>query len=735
MKRYKTGILSAILPTVMLVLTLVLSSCVKQELPGGGEFGEGEATVTLELVPPGAYSTPQTRATDQEQNDIREAMVFVFKNDKVVQWIPVPTITDKKMTVNGIRVSQNESDKFDIVAVANHPLDVAQGHDFMNKTREYLSDFFQVSSTPASINDLRMWGEARGVYVHPVSNSLQIKMLRSLARIDVGLGQYDPTNPTAPWPGLPYMIKLRNVHIIGTTNRSTAVPLPQNVGPDGCVIAPTIPSDATSYGRSVYDVSDNEKYIESEIFVNEALNSKNAPVKVIIEGGYKGGEVMSYYRIDICRPDPTTGKDTYLDILRNHLYRISITDITGPGYATLEEAISAPPLNNIVVDITALDEGGSGIVLFDGNSSITADVLTALIYGKPNGTTLYPIVTVKAIIGNGVKTAQVTGTGIATPIVLENNMPKLIEVAPPVGTTRGELTITVGRLKHTVPFKVQLPVDAHFDFLPFQNVASMTVEKPQPWITLSNSRTYVKSEQQLKYIIGDGDNKAVVHFDENISTTDAPRMASVLLQRVGMPFKERVVFEQLNLSGMVMGLFGGDKDNGGYTKQLAVESVEEFAEREYDDYFTNGKVDGFQWGFNDKITGITDFEYGRLSTITLAKTKFADNGVVTNETDLSIHNNYPARYCYDKNRDTNGNGKIDDAEVVWYLPAQNQLMGLWIAHARIITPFAAIDYWSATENQGNMSWYVNFDTFSYAGGGSWRHNKIDARKVRCVREL
>lgn len=721
MKRYKKGILSAILPTVILALTFALSSCVKQELPGGGELGEGGPIVTLELVSPGAYFTPHTRATDQEQSDIRKAVVFVFKDDKVVQCIPVPTITDNKMTFSGIKTSQNESDKFDIVVIANHPLDLVEGHDFMGKTREYLSDFFRVSSTSTSINDLRMWGEAREVYVHPISNSFQIKMLRSLARIDLDVSVISMMDA--------------KVYVIGTTNASTAMPLPQNVDLDGSVIAPTIPLGSTSDERSVYTPSDWGT-IESEIFVPEGVNSKNDPIKIIIQGVVSMmDKTPNFYRIDICRTDPTKGENVYLDILRNHLYRITVLDRYGPGYLTLEEAISAPPLNNIAVDITAIDQGGSGIVIFDNHSSITLDVHDTHIFGKPNGTALYPIVTVKAILGNGVTTAQVTGPGITTPIQLENNIPKLIEVALPEGIKAGELKITVGRLSYPARFEITQPIDAHFDFMPIVYSSSVTIEKRQPWITMSQSRTYLKSEQHSNQIIVDNGD-VVVHFDENISTTDAPRIASVLTQDRNSSYKRRIVFEQLNLKGMVLGLFGGVKDSGGYTSLLACESVEEYDVRDYD-YEDDGPTivpGGLPWGFDGVAVGLTDSLHGRLSTIMLAKTRFEDNGIATSEIDLTLFHNYAARYCYDKNRDTDGSGTLDDNEIVWYLPAKNQLMGAWIAYAGEFTPNL---YWSVTESESHSqnSCYVNFINSGGDAGATRDYWKTDIHKVRCVRDL
>ena len=39
---------------------------------------------------------------------------------------------------------------------------------------------------------------------------------------------------------------------------------------------------------------------------------------------------------------------------------------------------------------------------------------------------------------------------------------------------------------------------------------------------------------------------------------------------------------------------------------------------------------------------------------------------------------FSARVCYDKNRDENGDGRIDKEEMKWYFPASNQMIGMYI---------------------------------------------------------
>lgn len=726
MKRYKAGILSTILPTV-LVLTLALSACVRESLPDSGEFGEGLSTVTLELVPPGAFSEVQTRAlTDDQQNAINRAAVFIFKGGVVVQKVNAEKVEGNKMTVKGVKTSQSESDKFDVVVIGNPRSDIDMS-DYIGLTKEELrkSDrMFSYYDGKWSGTEFPMWGEATGVYVHPISNTFQIKMLRALARIDLGVGAYD--NLTGVWGGLT-SFKLSEITLKTHTTMIDIIPKPENIDLNGKATGVSssgkivgLSTEGTYSGADIID----QTYIKSTIFLAETESPRANPVKLIIGGAYNGG-ATTYYRVDMRLPNKSKpGEYLDLNILRNHLYRISITSVSGPGYATIAEATSAPALNNIAVELTPIDEGGSGDVIFDAHSSITTDVSGVQIYGTPDGVKTYTIATVKANFATGV-TATVTGPGISGTLNLVNGVSQTITVAIPASTTTGSYTIKVGRLTKVIPLTVQAAVDAHFDFLPFQNVASIIINDPQPWLTLSNNRTYVKGEQQSAYVTGDAQGKAVVHFDENIVTTGDPRTAQALVARNNRFGTTRVVFEQLNLSGMVMGLFGGAKDNYGYTKQLAVESVDEFKVRIYDDTSIGTVKGGMLWGFNNIVTSATNIELGTAGTITLARR--TDSGIAT---PYNIYNNYAARYCYDKNRDTNGNGILEDSEIVWYLPAQNQLMGAWIVQNGMSKPFGADYYRSATEFSWVGSWNVSFDV-----GYTANYDKTFTARVRCVREI
>ncbi len=120
-----------------------------------------------------------------------------------------------------------------------------------------------------------------------------------------------------------------------------------------------------------------------------------------------------------------------------------------------------------------------------------------------------------------------------------------------------------------------------------------------------------------------------------------------------------------------------------------------------------------------------------------------------------------AQYCYMKN-DINGNGKIDsDEPITWYLPAQNQMLAMWIN----MNVFDTDDelyrlhniqgvndscpwYWTSSEVDGTIYEYsttshpTNFANaairFNMQAGQNEYGDKVQdyaASHIRCVREL
>lgn len=109
---------------------------------------------------------------------------------------------------------------------------------------------------------------------------------------------------------------------------------------------------------------------------------------------------------------------------------------------------------------------------------------------------------------------------------------------------------------------------------------------------------------------------------------------------------------------------------------------------------------------------------------------FNDKGKVTLKSDYAVYQ------CLSRNRDENGNGKIDANELKWYLPAVNQCTYYWFGmnslpeDARIELPKRDVNnYWTST---------YKFATWWAAEGSAYGDKYVEkapGNKVRCVRSL
>ena len=83
-----------------------------------------------------------------------------------------------------------------------------------------------------------------------------------------------------------------------------------------------------------------------------------------------------------------------------------------------------------------------------------------------------------------------------------------------------------------------------------------------------------------------------------------------------------------------------------------------------------------------------------------------------------------ARICYDKNRDEDGNGRIEGEEFKWYLPASNQLIGIYVG-----SPLLAAPDGSGTTTEDGIGdvkrWY----------SGIYSYYKTSVGSGRCVRNV
>ena len=182
------------------------------------------------------------------------------------------------------------------------------------------------------------------------------------------------------------------------------------------------------------------------------------------------------------------------------------------------------------------------------------------------------------------------------------------------------------------------------------------------------------------------------------------------------------------------GCFGGERDtDGNYTMGL-VHDRPKRSVYQYD--VPSGKL---EYGYNAIVTadysyGTDDVYYGKTATVNLAeniKNLTWSGNIPVPQKDASGHillyqyqhpaSTFSARACYDKNRDEDGNGRIEGEELKWYLPASNQLIGLYIGSLLDASSGQTITEDGSTSAK---RWYYGLNSY-YKTEGS----------ARCVRDI
>ncbi|NDV56914.1 BACON domain-containing protein [Bacteroides sp. 519] len=161
---------------------------------------------------------------------------------------------------------------------------------------------------------------------------------------------------------------------------------------------------------------------------------------------------------------------------------------------------------------------------------------------------------------------------------------------------------------------------------------------------------------------------------------------------------------------LYVGRFGGALVNKGgvwqFEKELVVQSTHESR--------------GIIWGGNQTLSGVTtDVNNGKGNTYNLHKKSATA---------------FPAaNLCFMKNANYDNITSVNNVNYKWFLPAQKQLMSIWVVHNSFGTnEFGHGDVWTSTEGGGrpDIACYVDF-----SDGGTAYSTKDYPRSVRCVREL
>lgn len=464
--------------------------------------------------------------------------------------------------------------------------------------------------------------------------------------------------------------------------------------------------------------------------------TSNPPVSIVVEARYEGMAQSSFYRLLISTDLSDENKG--IPLQRNHHYLVKINRVDIKGSDNLQAAIASSPAN---VDYSVTENNNYSNVTLIGGKMFAVDFEQIMIYADS-----VEQITV-ATMRTNYPLSDTEGQGTITVddgLILQGSTSFMAK-----DTLKTFIVKVTSRYSHP-EHSDENPKGIHVSLGSYNKILEV-IRKPSR--DIHPSSTLLANVSDIKFIASSGDNsawwmnfssaekyspfdvhtvmdkeqlvrsgyKAYVQIDENLNGD----YREVIFETTSKDNKRmRNYLRQEGTGNYVMGFFGGTLEStsvGGvgvlqYSKQLLVEAYEE-------------NEDGLTL-FGAKQPATTDeiaalyalFEKGKNSTILLAKT----------------YESPAALYCLNKNRDTNGNGTIDDSEVLWYLPGIRQGIGIVLYQA--FSANLSASYWSSSYSSNNKVkgvWSMN--TAKNSGGYSvfaeTLANAASKKKsVRCVRD-
>ncbi len=384
-------------------VALVATSCIVDEYeinPSTGEPG----TVRFTLAVPG-HSTPKpsTRAlTEPQEKAIDNVYVLAFYasgdySGKLAYLKEGEPVTGSSTTFE-IELPMGS---YDLMVVGNAETEV-KGAGLIPRSTTKANAIGALTFTKTGKWDytkpIPVWGYTlSSVTVSDTTPAaaLDIDMHRMVARIDVELSKLAASGTETGEGNANFA--LTEVYLANYNTVGQIAPDLSNlaVGTDDInpgkeqAIAPSLPTgDGNPTGfksgmnasspwapAQVYNSGDGltASKVERVIYTFEAKNGGKTTHStnpcLVIGGSYKGDVKTTYYRVDFITKGGTEQTPTYLDLLRNHRYEITINKVTGAGYDTPKEAFDARSFN-MEADVMEWEEADMVESGFDGQYTL-----------------------------------------------------------------------------------------------------------------------------------------------------------------------------------------------------------------------------------------------------------------------------------------------------------------------------------------------------------------------------
>lgn len=462
--------MKAISNTLLISAILILvSSCIHEEWDSAITGKSGEAKVILRLKTPGGFSAAQSRGlTNADENRISDIYVLVFDSQNKLTAIEKGVNVTHNNTPGGgsgsefsgsgsfsvtLAPSKTNLDTYNLVVLANAGgiLQAMIGFDADDNSlihdRSYSAVTAAIGESIAgrmypSGGTVPMWGESSAMLVQPGNNSSTVRLTRSVARIDVGVGKAsnavsgDRTDFT--WDGedssngtIPFV--LTEVYVISPNNRYAVVP--DNTLPAG---TPTVP-----FGTGAFTLAQSESafnftatasptggYSKRDIYVPEAdilMESSRKPsgklgdadherrMALVVGGEYNGSANTTYYRLDFA------AGGSLMNVLRNHLYLFNISKVSGEGHPDVETAYKSLAMN-MTAEVEEWDEADMGEIKFDGQNYLAVSPTEIELFRNPSTSNAFTVKTDVSPSGWQVTGVTDSPDGKGTPVTWIKNV-------------------------------------------------------------------------------------------------------------------------------------------------------------------------------------------------------------------------------------------------------------------------------------------------------------------------
>ncbi len=282
-----------------------------------------------------------------------------------------PVAQSNKVTfdVSFVIDAQHSSRNFKILLLANMPKDrfsLTEMKGWINQPRSYVEQQAIVERTNPETDDVKtplvMYGETAGTVTPGSKAEVDIQLLRSVAKVEVGLG--DEVKPE--------VFTLEELYIYKASNKYAAIPSFSDGNP-----VLTIPTGQNELKKFKAD-SKAEVYLpESKvIFGNgDAIGDANHQNRcaIVVGGRYNGSATNSYYRIDFTARNAAdqSAASVFMDVLRNHRFIVKITSVGSVGEPTPDEAYKSVKSSISAGVIDWVDENRD--IVFDGESWVSIE--------------------------------------------------------------------------------------------------------------------------------------------------------------------------------------------------------------------------------------------------------------------------------------------------------------------------------------------------------------------------